>query len=189
MRNLLKLLANTLNPDGIAKIKYNPDLAMQYLKWLKYIPEKELEEMKNILNKKVNELTKDEIHKIYIFKKCQNIIPILERYLSDECKNKDILPVYDFINSYPLIDLMESKLTTEEFQMANLRIEQLRKMSDFDLSRMLKEKMTFETYMKLSMIEAFCVNRLYCILRSRLNEKLDNEISAQINSKRKGFLL
>lgn len=189
MRNLIKLYISSRKSEEKAKIKYNPELAMQYLKWLKYIPEKELEEMKKILNKKISELTKDEIHKIHFFNKCQNVIPILERYLGDECQNRDILSVYDFMKNTSLYDLMLSKLTKEELNIAQLKIEQLNCLSDSELSKLIKEKMTFKVYMELSMIDAFCINRILSLLKARTNEKSDIEISAHINSKRKGFLL
>ncbi len=46
MRNLLKLYISGRNLEEKAKIKYNPELAMQYLKWLKYISKEEQEKNK-----------------------------------------------------------------------------------------------------------------------------------------------
>ena len=84
---------------------------------------------------------------------------------------------------------MIAKLTKNELQMAQIEIDQLKCLPDFELSKLIKEKMNFETYMELSMIDAFCINRLSSILKVREDEKSDIEISAQINSKRIGYLI
>ena len=44
MKNLLKLYINSRNLDEKAKVKYNTELAMQYLKQLKYTSKEEQEE-------------------------------------------------------------------------------------------------------------------------------------------------
>ena len=189
MRSIIKLYIESKNLNEKPTIKYNINLAMQYLKWLKYVPKKEQERIDSILNKKASELTNEDISQLKIFKDMQNITSIFERYLSDEYKTNDLLSVYDFMKNTSLYDLMLSKLTKEELNMAQIKIEQLKSLSDFKLSKLIKEKMTYEEYMKLSMIDAYCINRLSSILKIRLDEKCDIEISAHINSKRKGFLL
>ena len=189
MRNLLKLYISGRNLEEKAKIKYNPELAMQYLKWLKYISKEEQEKINIILNKKSNELTNEEISQLKLYKKFQNIIPVFERYLSDKSRNSDLLTVYDFMKNISLYDLMISKLSSDELQLAQTKIEQLKCLTDFELSKLIKEKISYEEYMNLSMIDAFCINRLSSILKVRADEKSDIEISAQINSKRIGVLI
>ncbi len=189
MKNLLKLYIGSRNLDEKLKIKYNPELAMQYLKWLKYTSKEEQEKINIILNKKSSELTNEEISQLKLYKHLQDIIPIFERYFSDECKKSDLLLVFDFIQNNLLYDLMIAKLTKNELQMAQIKIDQLKCLPDFELSKLIKEKMTFEAYMELSMIDAFCINRLSSILKVREDEKSDIEISAQINSKRIGYLI
>ena len=44
MRNLMNLYISSRNLDEKTKVKYNTELAMQYLKWLKYTSKEEQEE-------------------------------------------------------------------------------------------------------------------------------------------------
>lgn len=125
MRNLLKLYISSRNLDEKPKVKYNSQLAMQYLKWLKYTSQKEQERIDGILNKKSDKLTDKEISQLKSFKDSQNIIPIFERYLSNEYRNSDLIQVYDFMKNHSLYNLMLSKLTKEEINSAQIKIEQL----------------------------------------------------------------
>lgn len=180
-RVLLKELAKN-SKDGKVSSKYNPELAMKYLKWLSYTPEFENKYIIDLTNKRAVDLSSDELNKLKKYKKQQEMINVFKRYLSDECKPEDILPVYDYIKSTPLNSLMNSKLTSEERTEANKLIKETAKLPLIDLCNLIKGKK--ENYSSLSMIEAYAIHKLDDIANAKSSAKLHREISAQIKLKR-----
>ena len=127
---ILKELINGKSLDEKASIKINTELAMEYLKWISYIPKNEQLEVNCILSKTARRLSLKEISILQKFKKNQELVEILKRYCSDKCLNKDVLDVYNLMNRKSLEKIIREKLTKDELEEANKIVAEYKKMSD-----------------------------------------------------------
>ena len=132
-RSMLEEMVSVYSDGEIIGFKYDPNGALEYLKWLTYVPEFEFKEMNNLLNKNIWELTSDEFDKIKVLKQRQEMIGVFKRYVSDECRKEDVLPVYDFMKQNNLEELMLSKLTHEQYAKAKRLISNYLSISNSDL--------------------------------------------------------
>ena len=178
--NIIKEILRNVDKNEKASIKYKPELAMEFLKWVSYNPENDHEKLELLLSKKANELSIDEIETLRKYKKNQELVETLKRYCSDKCLNKDIMPIYNFMNKESLEKIMQTKLTKKEIEEANKLILKYNKMTNNELKNYVSFYHKPENYQKLSMIEAYVFHEMKKQLTIRSNAKLENMINSQI---------
>ena len=186
-RIMLEEMVSVYSDGEIIGFKYDPNGALEYLKWLKYIPEFELKEINNLLNKNIWELTSDEVNKVKILKQRQEIIAIFERYVSDECRKEDVLPVYDYMKENSIEELMLSKLTHEQYMKAKRLISNYLSINNSDIViEKINEDEMLSSYIEyhLDKFSKNNTNEIYIGLSEKDNEK-SQELYYAINPKRK----
>lgn len=177
-RAMYKRMLKGCNPKAKAVIKIMSNQTMEYAKWLNYIPDNERKEIEEISKKDVTELSSNELSNLKKFKKQQEMAKIFARYITDDCRNEDILPVYDFMQKTSLENIMKSKLSKEELDKAEKLIGEYSKLDYTDLDIWVKEKR--EQYQTLSMIEAYALNKLESISTYNHNNKMNKILRAKI---------
>lgn len=177
-RIMLKNMMSNHKPGDILP-KFNVEKAQEYSKWLSYIPDFEKQYITELADKDIFDLSSDQVESIKNFKKRQELIPIFERYLSENCQLEDILPVYDYMKKTDLFDLMKSKLTSDELDEAKAIVLKEKQLPFNDLYAFVKENKKAENYKSLTMVEAFALHLLNRIATDKTCRKLDQEISAQ----------
>ena len=191
-RSMLEEMVSVYGDGEKIGFKYNPDGALEYLKWLTYVPEFEFNEMNSLLNKDIWELTSDEVDKIKIIKQRQEMISTFKRYLSDDCTKEDVLIVYDYMKENNIEDLMLSKLTYEQYMNAKKLISNYLSINNCDLTI---EKTNEENATTLEMLKSYIeyhldkfskknLNEIY-IRISEKDEEKSQELYYAINPKRK----
>lgn len=93
------------------------------------------------------------------------------------CSEEDYMKVYDFMS---VGKLMKSKLTSEELQYARQEITRLCQASTEQLSAIVREGQTPETYEQLSMVDAYILHGLSQIDFSRNLVDLDKTLDTQV---------
>ena len=114
-RSMLEEMVSVYGDGEKIGFRYDPNGALEYLKWLTYIPEFEFNELDTLTRKNIKDLTSSEIDRIKILKQRQEMVSVFKRYVSDECTKDDILSVYDYMKENSLEVLMLSKLTHEQY--------------------------------------------------------------------------
>ena len=177
---ILKELINGKSLDEKASIKINTELAMEYLKWISYIPKNEQLKVNCILSKTARRLSLKEISILQKFKKNQELVEILKRYRSDKCLNKDVLDVYNLMNRKSLEKIIREKLTKDELEEANKIVAEYKKMSDQELNNYIFTNKKQENYEKLSIIESYVYHEINKEFYLRSNNRLEKHIASQI---------
>ena len=186
-RIMLEEMVSVYSDGEIIGFKYDPNGALEYLKWLTYVPEFEFKEMNNLLNKNIWELTSDEFDKIKVLKQRQEMIGVFKRYVSDECRKEDVLPVYDFMKQNNLEELMLSKLTHEQYAKAKRLISNYLSISNSDLIiEGLNEDEMLKSYTEYHLDKFYKsnINEIY-IRISEKNDEKSQELYYAINPKSK----
>lgn len=174
-RSMLEEMVSVYVDGEKIGFKYNPDGALEYLKWLTYVPEFEFNEMNSLLNKDIWKLTSDEVDKIKVIKQRQEMISTFKRYLSDDCTKEDVLIVYDYMKENNIEDLMLSKLTYEQYMNAKKLISNYLSINNCDLTI---EKTNEENATTLEMLKSYIEYHL-----DKFSKKNSNEIYIRISEK------
>ena len=115
--DMLKLMIiNKARENGGVCLKFDINGAVQFYKWLSYMPDFYKKYIDNISSKSVDNLSIQELCDYTDFKKQQKVIKELEQFFTDEWFLADIDLIEDFINKHSLYDIKKSKLTDEEYQ-------------------------------------------------------------------------
>lgn len=96
------------------------------------------------------------------------------------CSEEDYMKVYDFMLKESIDELMKSKLTSEELQYARQEITRLCQATKEQLSAIVREGQTLETYEQVSMVDAYILHRLSQIDFSRNLVDLDKPLDTQV---------
>ena len=161
-------------------IRINDELAMEYLKWISYIPKKNKETINVILSKESVELTLDEINILNRFKEEKKLTEILKRYFSNDYLNSDVLKVYDLMKKESIEKIIREKLTKDELEEANKIVAEYKKMSDQELNNYIFTNRKQENYEKLSIIESYVYHEIKKVFYLRSNNRLKKHIASQI---------
>ena len=93
---------------------------------------------------------------------------------------EDYMKVYDFMCKESIGEFMKSKLTSEELQYARQEITRLCQATKEQLSAIVREGQTLETYEQVSMVDAYILHRLSQIDFSRNLVDLDKTLDTQV---------
>ena len=117
-----KLLEESKSNQMIRVINGNTKLAKEYLNWLKYEPKHW--NIGGLLNKSSDELDSEEKTILKLRQKELELIPIFESYINSECIEYSKI-VYDFIKSMSISSYAKLKLTAQELQDCNDKLQEM----------------------------------------------------------------
>ena len=119
--------------------KYDLNFVKEYLKWLSFIPDEKQKSIKEILRKNASDLTTNEINELAEYKEQQEMTTIIKRYTSNIYKSGDCVKIQNYINKTSLDDLISTKLTDEDYEVAEVIIEKFLELPYDDLCRNIVE--------------------------------------------------
>lgn len=133
--------------------------------------------MEYLSSKKATECSFEEQKEICRYHRNQYIARLFQLYGTSMCSEEGYMKVYDFMS---VGKLMKSKLTSEELQYARQEITRLCQASKEQLSAIVREGQTPETYEQLSMVDSYILHRLSQIDFSRNLVDLDKTLDTQL---------
>lgn len=157
-------------------LKFNPIIIMEYLKWLSYISEKEVQQINELSEKPTYELSSEEIENLKKFNESLKLIPLLKQYLLNNCSNKDMITVHNYIMEYNIEDIMKSKLDDKEISEAMLIVDGVLREPYSKLVKYALSNREEEVYNTLSMIEAYALYFIDKIYMNLSVQKIENLI-------------
>lgn len=178
-----KMIARAMSKSG-GRVKMIPSndkyLFSEWEKWLSYEPEFEKQRMEYLSSKKATECSFEEQKEICRYHRNQYIARLFQLYGTSMCSEEDYMKVYDFMCKESIGEFMKSKLTSEELQYARQEITRLYQASKEQLSAIVREGQTLETYEQLSMVDAYILHGLSQIDFSRNLVDLDKTLDTQL---------
>ena len=117
-----KLLEDSNSNQMIRVNNGNTKLAKEYLNWLKYEPKHW--NIGGLLNKSSDELDSEEKNILKLRQKELELIPIFESYINSECIEYSKIG-YDFIKSMSISSYAKLKLTAQELQDCNDKLQEM----------------------------------------------------------------
>lgn len=117
-----KLLEESKSNQMIRVNNGNTKLAKEYLNWLKYEPKHW--NIGGLLNKSSDELDSEEKTILKLRQKELELIPIFESYINSECIEYSKIG-YDFIKSMSISSYAKLKLTAQELQDCNDKLQEM----------------------------------------------------------------
>lgn len=160
---LKQMIINNAREKGLSCVKFDINGAVQFYRWLSYMPDFYQKYIDNISSKSVDDLSLEELCNYTDFKKQQKVLKELEQFFTDEWYLADIDLIEDYINNHSLSDIKKSKLTDEEYQDVISRIKSKYGNVSEDTIAMISDDFRLlnldshnkELYDNLSMIDAF----------------------------------
>lgn len=111
----------------------SPDI--EWIKWLNYEPEFEIDRINYLENEKVSDLSIKDLEEIIRYRRNREFAKLFKQYGTGEISKEDYMRVYDFMSNESIDDLMLSKLTSEELRYAKQEITKLSNISKEELSK------------------------------------------------------
>ena len=160
---LKQMIINNAREKGVSCGKIDINGAVQFYRWLLYMPDFYQKYIDNISSKSVDDLSFEELCDYIDFIKQQKVLKELEQFFTDKWYLVDYDLIEDYINSHSLSEIKKSKLTDEEYQdviskirrkYGNISEDTIAMISDgFRLLNL--DSHNKELYDNLSMIDAF----------------------------------
>lgn len=99
----------------------------------------------------------------------KRMVKLFYKYIKQQCSKDEFFEVYDYMNN-SIEDLMNSKLTKEDIKIAKEKMDELKKLSDEELSKKIEEEKNEDNYFNLSMIDAYVLHMIIKIdnLRTKI---------------------
>lgn len=139
MENYNRMMAKMMADLGSKVITGNvfgnvsPDI--EWIKWLNYEPEFEIDRINYLENEKVSDLSIKDLEEIIRYRRNREFAKLFKQYGTGEISKEDYMRVYDFMSNESIDDLMLSKLTSEELRYAKQEITKLSNISKEELSK------------------------------------------------------
>ena len=137
--------------------------AMQYRKWLSYIPDFLQDYIDELSSKNVSELSSQQLNDYKEFLEEQKMLKELEQYFKEEWTFADVEYIREYIGKHPLSKIKKARLTFEEYK--NIIDEIHKRFGDYSETYIDMVSDSFDTfnfkmyrkeyYDSLSMVEAF----------------------------------
>ena len=118
---------------------------------------------------------------------CRNFVMflLLQKYYTNEISLEDYLKVYDFMTTASIDNLMISKLSKDELQLAEEQIKALVKLPNEVLSQKIAKEIKPENYKNLSIVDSYVLHFISKINFQRSIQSLNQEIAEDINEDEK----
>lgn len=172
-----KTIRNSI--DVVTYSKFSQELALQYYKWISFIPSYQLKQIKLLSTKNVSELNINELKDIKKFKRQQELSDIFKKYISDDCSKKDVFSVYDYIKSHSIDKIIKSKISDIDMEQVEIIIKEYKKITLDKVKKFLQEKYSKENYLNLSMTEAYALYEFTKLFYFENKFKLSNFIKTE----------
>lgn len=186
MENYNRMMAKMMADLGSKVITGNvfgnvsPDI--EWIKWLNYEPEFEIDRINYLENEKVSDLSIKDLEEIIRYRRNREFAKLFKQYGTGEISKEDYMRVYDFMSNESIDDLMLSKLTSEELRYAKQEITKLSNISKEELSKKVHEEQKEEVYKKLSMVDSYILHQVSNINYARSLNELNRKIDAQLKA-------
>ncbi len=186
MENYNRMMAKMMADLGSKVITGNvfgnvsPDI--EWIKWLNYEPEFEIDRINYLENEKVSDLSIKDLKEIIRYRRNREFAKLFKQYGTGEISKEDYMRVYDFMSNESIDDLMLSKLTSEELRYAKQEITKLSNISKEELSKKVHEEQKEEVYKKLSMVDSYILHQVSNINYARSLNELNRKIDAQLKA-------
>lgn len=186
MENYNRMMAKMMADLGSKVITGNvfgnvsPDI--EWIKWLNYEPEFEIDRINYLENEKVSDLSIKDLEEIIRYRRNREFAKLFKQYGTGEISKEDYMRVYDFMSNESIDDLMLSKLTSEELRYAKQEITKLSNISKEELSKKVHEEQKEEVYKKLSMVDSYVLHQVSNINYARSLNELNRKIDAQLKA-------
>lgn len=160
---------------------------MEWIKWLSYISDEEIEEIASISRKKSNDINSKEYEFLLNIQRSIKLVQLLKKYHSINSKfsKEEKKMIYYYFLDNSIEDLMSHKLTDEEKGYAKVEIDRLKNIPNEELEEKITKEQRPENYIKLSMIDAYILNKISHISflrhKGRLNRVIKREIESSFN--------
>lgn len=143
--------------------------AEDYLKWITYIPTHW--HVEEILDKKANELTEEELSILRFIQKENEVKPAFEDFTSNEKPtSKSALEVYDYMKSISIEKYASLKLTIEEHEYC---YNQIRLLAERNIEEAIE---TLSNQESSNICDSYILYSLRKVLSTINSKKLDKEI-------------
>ena len=151
----------------------------EWIKWLSYYSDDTKNKLNEIINKPNENLSYNEMREYEKFREELKALVLLNRYLDDNITNSDYKFLLDFMCKESIEDYMKSKLTKEELESANEKINKYSNVPKTILNNKIMSEKNEEVYDNLSMEDAYVLHMISKINHQRNLEELDDDIRIQ----------
>ena len=186
MGSLNQILAREMSKSkGRASIvpRYDGGNVSPYLewkKWLSYVPEFERKRIEYFDSKKISELSYDELEEASRYRKNQIFAELFQVYGTSECSKENYMMVYNYMSNESILELMLSKLTSEELYHAREEIEKLSSLSKEELNAKVKREQRAGVYNRLSMVDSYILHLLSNVNCARNISSVNKQFVAEL---------
>ena len=186
MGSLNQILAREMSKSkGRASIvpRYDGGNVSPYLewkKWLSYVPEFERKRIEYFDSKKISELSYDELEEASRYRKNQIFAELFQVYGTSECSEQNYMMVYNYMSNESILELMLSKLTSEELYHAREEIEKLSSLSKEELNAKVKREQRAGVYNRLSMVDSYILHLLSNVNCARNISSVNKQFVAEL---------
>lgn len=181
-RMMAKMMADLGSKVITGNVFGNVSPDIEWIKWLNYEPEFEIDRINYLENKKVSDLSIKDLEEIIRYRRNREFAKLFKQYGTSEISKEDYMRVYDFMSNESIDDLMLSKLSYEELIYAKDEIFRLSNISKEELSKKVNEEQKEEVYKKLSMVDSYILHQLSNINYARSLNELNRKIDAQLKA-------
>lgn len=161
--------------DGVNVSPY-----LEWKKWLSYVPEFERKRIEYFDSKKISELSYDELEEASRYRKNQIFAELFQVYGTSECSEENYMMVYNYMSNESILELMLSKLTSEELYHAREEIEKLSNLSNEELNAKVKREQRVEIYSQLSMVDSYILHLLSDVNCARNISSVNKQFVAEL---------
>lgn len=181
-RMMAKMMADLGSKVITGNVFGNVSSDIEWIKWLNYEPEFEIDRINYLENEKVSDLSIKDLEEIIRYRRNREFAKLFKQYGTGEISKEDYMRVYDFMSNESIDDLMLSKLTSEELRYAKQEITKLSNISKEELSKKVHEEQKEEVYKKLSMVDSYILHQVSNINYARSLNELNRKIDAQLKA-------
>lgn len=175
LKEIMQEVPDTLKGIGVEIVRMDGmEPYLECKKWLNYIPDFQKKRMDYLNNKKVSELSLDEIEEIRNYKYEEMMSNLFKIYKTKKISKENYIKVFDYMESDEIEKVMLRKLTKEELIFCKDKINTLIKKDNNELRKIIKEQQ--KDYKNLSMIDSYILNVISQIDFKRDMIKLDETI-------------
>ena len=180
-REMAMLMAGTGSKAVHGKMIGNVSPYIEWIKWLSYIPDFQKKKIQEINNKAAKDLSLTEINELREYLNQKRMLGLFKMYGSTVITKDEYMEVYDYMCFESIDKLMLSKLSKKELEYAKQEIIKLKELPENELSKKIENDTKEETYLKLSMVEAYILHIVSITDFNRHMMSLEAEIQSQLD--------
>lgn len=149
------------------------DVLEEWIKWLSYVNKEDVKYLGES-NKKLKEMTLEEIKKYKNVQEQQIMKELFKKYAMKKCSMEEHDMVYNYMDN-SIVDLMNSKINSKERRKIEELLDNLKKQSIDEVEKLIQVKLS--DYVKLSKVESYVLHFIiiynYDRICNQTNEKIE----------------